>query len=1113
MNCPGCHSPGAAGANFCSVCGHKLTAAEGPPLLPPAEELETAERRLITVLFSDFVGYLDWSRGFNEEELDSVMHGLWTGLDRIIREHGGVPEKHAGDAVMAVFGRVGAREEVAVAAVRAGLAMQRWLRARAGEPGGVPPANRIGIASGLMLVRPSLRAGEFLATGETAGLASRLQALAPPGGVLIAHETYRQVLNHFNVAAQPDQPVRGLADLQATYLVHSEKPRDAVGPGEGIEDTPMVGRELELTRLQAALGTVVTHREPHACLVTGEAGLGKSRLLHEFREWLEPRPEFYRLFRGRAVAELRDAPFALVRNLFTARLEIHENDPPAAARDKFEQGLAALLGPAAGGETAADIQFAGQLLGFDYSADPLLRELARDPAQVQRRAFAAFPRLLAALARGPVPPPYPGVAAVVMLVEDLHWADAGSLALLEHLATRCAGVPLLIVGSARPDFFERGEAGGRPLAGAEGLPLAPLTPSQSETLVREILGRAAAVPAPLREYVLEPAEGNPYFIREMINMLRDLRVLARDPAQSGVDTGRLTGLQVPGTIHGVLQARLDGLPRPERRVLQRAAVVGRDFWAGAVARLAPGEEPSPDELARVFAALERKDFIFRRRVSAFAATVEYRFKHELMRQVAYENLLRGRRREYHGRMAEWLRGQGAERSHELAGQAATHCELADRTAEAADWHGRAGELAKAGFAHAAADRHFRRALDLAQRPGGSPDSGRHRTLVWWEGLAETLGAQGSFAKAAAAAEAMQTLARDLDAPLAQARAANLLAFLHERGGDNRASIACAREAEGLAARAGVPGRGELARAWYLQGWAHYRLTEVAAVLAFGEQLRTLCGEDGNRRGEALACKLLGVARLQQSRFAEADDYFERGRVIFAEQADLRNTAAMWSNRGEVARARGDREAAEHFYDHALALARRTGNQESELIYRTNRGAARLGAGDFAAVAAEMQAVITATHSANSCILAEAYTVLGEARLELGQLEAATDAGLQSVTLARAAENLLHLAGALRLCGRIAARALLHPATTTDSGRLMNGPYCFAESLRLFTLMEAGVERARTLRDWGEAKLAAGESPAGRDRLRAARELFAQLDTPGEVARTDQLLAAFPAPAA
>jgi len=1092
--------------------------------------LPAGERKQVTILFGDFSGFTALSARLDPEDLRDSMNSIWASLDAIIVAHGGVPEKHSGDSIMAVFGSGRSREEDPAEAVRAALAMQAWLNRRGSEDSQLALQMRIGIHTGLAVVGPADHTGEFLATGDSVNLASRLERNAPVGGVLISRDTYRHVFGVFDAQPMPLITVKGKSELVETYLILRAKSRGLVSQMRGIQgvETEMIGRQQELQRLQDDFEIVLQNRVPQITTVVGEAGVGKSRLFFEFHKKAELFPQYFRLLCGRATPEMASLPFALFRDLFSARFEIQESDSAALARDKFERGLAGLLGmsaqapPGTAKELMKDIHFIGQLLGLDFSASPHLRDNLHDAEQIRQRAFDGFCHLLDTISRCPATEHEPPYSAVLLVLEDLHWCDDGSLELIEHLMAYCRGVPLMILCSVRPVFFERHPDWCGRAPNVARLNLESLSVSESNALVETILRKAREIPPALRELVTEGAEGNPFYIEELIKMLMDQNVILPQADEWKIELGRLVNARIPSTLTGVLQARLDGLSPAERWVLQRASVIGRVFWDSAVEQMGlAGDQNqiaisilegaiSQNDIVNALKDLRRKELVFRRESSAFADSAEYAFKHELLRNVAYESLLKKSRRQHHAQFAEWLKDHCGDRIREFAPLIATHLEQASRFAEAAEWHGRAGQQARFGYAPATAIVHFKKAVQLLPKDGVPDRAFLKQQLEWQEGLAESLGAQARSSEALETCLVVRSLAQQLCDPVAEAHIWNEMAFLHERRGENRDSVQCAEQAETLALQASASGCAERIRALLIKGWAFYRLGDVSAVLDLGARALQLCTEQGDCRGTATCFKLLGVAHLQQGHYLEADAFFQQGLSLFLELGDQRNTGAMWSNRGESARASGDYESALVLYEKALTIARHIGHRESELIYLANLSGTRLGLQQFEQAETDLRQVINQTSAPNSCGLSEVCTLLSEACLGQGKLAEAIKSAQKAISLAQESESPLYLGAAWRALGRIGAwvyKSRSQPALAAAWPDLTtNDPvHCFAESLRVFRLINATGEQARTLRAWAEHEYQQGNVDPARKKLQEARDTFLHLGAIHEVAITEALL--------
>jgi class 3 adenylate cyclase len=593
----------------------------------------TPQRKQVTVLFADVSGFMALAERMDAEEVSETLNALWARLDGVITACGGMVDKHLGDGVMAIFGAPIAHEDDPEQAIRAALAMQREISdvgLQIVDWGGQSTiAMRIGINTGPVLLGQVGTTGEYTAVGETVNLASRLEQAAPEGGILISHDTYRHVRGLFDVQALAPLRIRGKTEPIRVYVVRRVKPRAFRLPTRGVEgvETRMIGRDAELERLQKILYTVTEERKARLVTVVGDAGIGKSRLLCEFEKWVEMLPDNVIYLKGRASQRTSNLPYSLILDLFAFRFGIRSSAPPAVARENLEQGIVRLMC---------------------------------------------------------------GDRPVVLLLEDLHWADDGSLDMIEHLARAHRRSPLLIVALTRPELFERRAAWGNGQAVHTRLELRSLSIQDSHHLVHEILRRVEHIPPDLSDLIVDQAEGNPFYIEELIRMLIEDGVIVQGGERWSVELGRLTGPRVPPTLTGVLQARLDALPPLERETLQRAAVVGRVFWDGAVERLNRDASTQAGETARALAALQSKGLILKRETSRFAGQQEFVFKHTMLHEVAYESVLKRQRRAYHAQVAAWLVAQSGERVAEQAGLIGRHYERAEKRAAAAEWVGRAG---------------------------------------------------------------------------------------------------------------------------------------------------------------------------------------------------------------------------------------------------------------------------------------------------------------------------------------------------------------------------------------------------------------------------------------
>ena len=578
------------------------------------------------------------------------------------------------------------------------------------------------------------------------------------------------------------------------------------------------------------------------------------------------------------------------------------------------------------------------------------------------------------------------------------------------------------------------------------------------------------------------AEGNPFYVEELIKMLIDEQVIVPGEEAWQVASGRLAQVRVPPTLTSVLQARLDALPPLERETLQRASVIGRVFWDEAVNFLSAGSQaPSPPAGALaareaetqdtstpdVFTSLRHKELIYGRETCTFIGTSEYIFKHAILRDVTYETVLKKVRRVYHAQAAAWLIEKSGERANEYAALIAEHFERAGETAQVAEWYGRAGDQARLSYAPDAAIGYYQQALELAMTFQASETW----KVSWYKGLGEALRARARYPEALEAYSAMRAAAAG--EAISEARAWNGLADVQFSQGDNRALLESAVQAETIARGAGEAARMELAEALFRKGWALYRLGEAAGTLVWGEQALALCAElsdEADRlpyirrrarrraRLQAGSLNLLSGAHWVLGHFEQADDSMEQALAVYQELDDWRGIKVALNSLGETARLRGDHNAAAARYQEALTIIGEIGDRDLEI----------------------------GTGTTGWYALPETYSLLAEVCLGQGKMAEALDVAQRAMTLAQQAGAPDEIGRAWRALGRVAAR-LKTPIVVDE--QTYTSADCFAQSLTQLTAAGMEQEYARTLLAWAEYELEDGDQEQGQAKQREAQAIF------------------------
>ena len=532
------------------------------------------QRKLVTILFMDIAGSTFIIQHMDPEDVSAVFDRNLKRLAQPVEDFSGRVTSFMGDGFLAVFGAPTAREDDPERAVRAGLGIIRRADEIAVElrkEWGIQDFKvRVGVNTGLIILGGETE-GEDTTKGPAVNLAARLENAAPPGGMLISHDTYRHIRGVFDVETWEPLKVKGFDEPVRAYRILRARPRAFRMYTRGVEgvETRMIGRHDELKYLQDGLLSAIEEGEGQIVSIMGEAGVGKSRLLYEFQNWIEllPPPAI-RLYEGKAHQEAQGMPYGLLRDLFAFRFQLQENDSREIVREKVESGFLEVLGKGDEGQMRAHIL--GHWLGFDFSSSEHLKGVLSDPEQLRNRGRMYLGEYFKELCtRGPV----------VVFLEDIHWADDSSLDTLDWLGERLHHQHLLFVCAARHTLLERRPYWGEGLAYHHCLELEPLSKRESHQLVEEILKLAEQVPAELSELVVEGAEGNPFYVEELVKMLIEDGVVNKGEETWQVIPERLSEIKVPSTLAGVLQARLESLPAEEQQVLAagfggRAPVLG-----------------------------------------------------------------------------------------------------------------------------------------------------------------------------------------------------------------------------------------------------------------------------------------------------------------------------------------------------------------------------------------------------------------------------------------------------------------------------------------------------------------------------------------------------------
>jgi class 3 adenylate cyclase/tetratricopeptide (TPR) repeat protein len=656
-NCRFCSGAVPEGARFCPSCGAKAGADGGEAIRKP-----------VTILVSDVVGSTAVAERMDPESLGQLMMTYFEAMNEILRRHGGVVEKYMGDAVLAVFGLPSAHEDDAVRACRAASEMRvalRKLNQRLQATWGVALETRTGVNTGEVVAAAPTR-DQTLPLGDPVNVAARLESAAPPGEIYIGQSTWRLVRHA--VEAEPLEPLalKGKAQAVRAWRLVDMMPVSALRPPQPI-GAPFVPRDAPLAALNEAFDATVRDRSCRLATVIGDPGVGKSRLALEFLTGVEGRAG---VLQARCISYGEGITFWPLGEILKQAAGIGEQHGPG-------QATAALEGILAGrNDRARIVPPLASAIGWLETAFPI------------EDVFWGTRAALEHLAR---------TRPLVVVIDDIHWAEQQFLNLLEHVARFCGGVSLLILCLARPDLIEACPEWATGVSYHTVVHLGPLSGEETAVLAGGILG-ASELPEDLLRSLTLAAEGNPLFVEQLIGLWLDRRVLVRSNGSWRL-TADPSALEVPPSIRALLQSRLDRLTFEHRTLLERAAVIGQVFRRAGLLELADRPVEAVD--ARLEDLIAR-GFIDRHTETS-APEPSFRFHHVLLRDAAYEGALKGRRAALHERFGSWLRQSVGQRLTEYQDLIGFHFEQAYQYLSelgAPDDH--ASEIGRVAFDHLAA---------------------------------------------------------------------------------------------------------------------------------------------------------------------------------------------------------------------------------------------------------------------------------------------------------------------------------------------------------------------------------------------------------------------------
>ncbi|WP_420642469.1 ATP-binding protein [Candidatus Leptofilum sp.] len=902
-----------------STLRSKLTALVEP--LPTPQQAEGA------VLIADMSGFTTMSEQMDAEEVRDMINAVWQKLDSVIDSWGGRVDKHVGDAVIAFFGLPIRREDDRERAVQAALDMQMELALFNDGPlrqiAHSLPQNqalrmRIGIHFGTVLLGSLGSSGEYTILGDTVTVAHQLEQQAPVDGVLVSPQVYESIHPFFEAQAQSGLTLNGQQESGQAYVILREKPlafrRGA--SGTSFLETRMVGRSEEVGRLQDVLQGTIESGEAQVVTIVGKAGLGKTRLLFEFERLLRLWPDQVAIYKGGAERSVQQRPYGLIRDLFVNHFEIHRRNSPTVAREKLVRGLLAEL-KNSDTRSLTQAHYIGQLLGFDFSDSPLLKEIVADPRLLREYAFEDLVTYFTAVCQQN--------DAVVLFLEDIHWADEWSFDLLEYLIAECHHLPLLIICLARPELLEK-RPSWRIVEDHDQqtyhyIDLQSLSLIDSRHLLSELMQHVDHVPLRLSDMIVNGAGGNPHHLAQLVKMLIQADVIDSSGSRWYVRMPNLAELPPMLTLSRLIGNQLEKMSKPMRMVVQRAAVMGPFFWDMVLLQLSAEDDVplSWDGLTVVLGNLVDLGWIYRRKNSAFSNTQEYAFSNDDLRTAAYESLTVQERQEAHGRVAAWFVTHDNSEAMQLASMVAYHLEQAEKFAQGAVWYGRAAEQAREEHAPETAVLYYCLSLNLlpvsnetvAQRV--SYNEGLGEMLRWLAQFEDATDAYSAMAKAAESVQDVEAVVR-----------AHLGLFLcHFLQDDLTQALDAAQQADRTATAAKLPDLQLITQV--AVGWVLVLIGDRYTAVQIGKTLYNNLKEEAATLPRAYMQALLGHIARESGHFERAMNTTETARQRFREMDDRIWEALMLAQLGHIARDQRDWETAVNNYKSCLHSARDLGD--------------------------------------------------------------------------------------------------------------------------------------------------------------------------------------------
>jgi len=935
IQCRNCGFVNPANMRFCGNCGLRLL---GTGMLPSVEPAATPEanpslgaligadlldrfrlagleaagqRRQVTVVFVDLSGYTALSAKIDSEELYELVQKCTKMFANSVYKYDGIVDKFTGDGLMALFGAPIAHENNAELAIRAALDMLEGLKDISIELNkrvGSEIKAHIGLHSGSVVVGGigSNMMMNYTAIGDVVNLANRIESAAEPDTILVSDVVYRQVRNLFEFESHAQLQLKGIDYMVQTFRVTGTRAKP--GSVRGIEGlySPMIGRDGELERLRQTVNAMVSENVGRFVAVSGEAGIGKSRLISEFKSFLSQAP--VQIQEGYSLIYRKGVSYWIFQDVLLRLLEADADTPKNECQSRLIQRLRLVL-PDRVDEILPYLEHMLSLPLSNPSAAKRIEYLAAD--QLRQQIFLVVREFILAEARQ---------KPVVMILEDLHWADAGSLDLLDFLIDILAKNPVVIVAISRTFMDEKLSAIVKKASELlrlrfTDLSLKSLSPDQSDRLLSQLLA-IHNMSESLRNYIVLRASGIPLYLEEILRMLMDRQLLYRDDGRWQLaDDVNLDTLGVPDTIEGLILTRFDNLDLVHRHVLKVASVIGRAFTRAVVIDCVP--TVNLEEVSNSFAVLLDREFILPDR----SPGGEYMFKHVLVSDTIYSTLLKRERKELHGLVAGAIEKLSSDHIENQVDVLARHYFWSDRKDRALYYLILAGQKSGRNYNTAQAQKYFEDAISILPET----DHTTFQAMQVHSGLGDALALAGDYS---ATRTAYQQAVKDVLAeikPYAEAVCGlhRKIGMTYERQGDYDMALACLNDARNTLLQEGINSPAEMSQILNDTGWIYFRRGKLDEAEQYLKQAQVLAEKTTRLDVVSSIYNRIGGVYFQKDRLKEASDFTAKSLALRQEIGDILGVARSHNNLGLLGWKRG-------FWDDALANFKRSAELQSNL---------------------------------------------------------------------------------------------------------------------------------------------------------------------------------------